>query len=111
MDQNGYLELNNTSYGQVDRFKGRLVAKGYSQKVGIDYEETFSPVVRLASIRVLMGYTVQNDIITHQMDVTTAFLNVELKEELYMKQPEGYVVPVKEHLVCRLNSIETSWNT
>lgn len=86
----------------MDRFKGRLVAKGYSQKAGINYEETFSPVVRLASIWVLMGYTVQNDMIAHQMDVTTAFLNGELKEELYMKQPEGYVVPGKEHLVCRL---------
>lgn len=86
----------------MDRSKGRLVAKGYSQKAGINYEETFSPVVQLASIWVLMGYTVQNDMIAHQMDVTTAFLNGELKEELYMKQPEGYVVPGKEHLVCRL---------
>ena len=88
--------------GRVERFKGRLVAKGYAQKYGIDYDETFSPVVRFSSIRALLAYAVQNDMLIHQMDVVTAFLNGTLSEEIYMQQPDGYVVPGKEHLVCRL---------
>ena len=88
--------------GRVERFKGRLVAKGYAQKYGIDYDETFSPVVRFSSIRALLAYAVQNDMLIHQMDVVTAFLNGTLSEEIYMQQPDGYVVSGKEHLVCRL---------
>ncbi len=60
--------------GSVARYKGRLVAKGYSQKYGVDYEETFAPVVRFSSIRALLAFAVQNDILVHQMDVQTAFL-------------------------------------
>ncbi len=88
--------------GQVERFKGRLVAKGYSQKYGIDYDETFSPVVRFSSIRTLLAFAVQKGMLIHQMDVITAFLNGDLQEEIYMEQPEGYTVPGKEEMVCRL---------
>ena len=88
--------------GQVDRFKGRLVAKGYSQQYKINYEETFSPVVRFSSIRTLLAFAVEKEMIIHQMDVKTAFLNGELEEEIYMEQPEGYQVPGKEDKVCRL---------
>ena len=91
-----------TSNGEVERFKGRLVAKGYAQKHGIDYEETFSPVVRFSSIRALLAFGVQENMLIHQMDVVTAFLNGELSEEIYMQQPDGYVVPGKENLVCKL---------
>ena len=90
------------SDGKVERFKGRLVAKGYAQQYGIDYEETFSPVVRFSSIRLLLAYAVQNDMLVHQMDVVTAFLNGKLEEEIYMEQPDGYIQPGKEHLVCKL---------
>ena len=86
----------------VERFKSRLVAKGYSQKYGIDYCETFSPVVRLTSLRTMLAYAVKNDMFIHQMDVETAFLNGDLEEEIYMEQPEGYVKPGNEHLVCKL---------
>ena len=96
------FKVKHTSDGKVERFKGRLVAKGYSQKHGIDYDETFSPVVRFPSIRVLLAYAVQNKMIVHQMDAVTAFLNGELEEEIYMRQPEGYVMPGKEHMVCKL---------
>ena len=57
--------------------------KGYAQQYGIDYEETFSPVVRFSSVRLLLAYAVQNDMLVHQMDVVTAFLNGKLEEEIY----------------------------
>jgi hypothetical protein len=88
--------------GKIERFKARLVAKGYAQKYGIDYDETFSPVVRFSSIRALLAFSVQNDMLIHQMDVVTAFLNGNLKEEIYMEQPPGYLQPGRENLVCKL---------
>ena len=90
------------SDGRVNRFKARLVAKGYAQKYGIDYDETFSTVVRFSSIRILLAFAVQNNMVIHQMDVVTAFLNGRLDEDIYMLQPEGYVQSGKEHLVCKL---------
>ena len=88
--------------GEAIRFKSRLVAKGYSQRHGIDFEETFSPVVRFSSIRTLLALAVQKGMIVHQMDIVTAFLNGELQEEIYMQQPDGYQISGKESLVCRL---------
>ena len=76
--------------GKVERFKSRLAAKGYSQRYGIDFEETFSPVVRFSSIRTPLAITIQKEMIIHQMDVVTAFLNRELNEEIYMQQPDEY---------------------
>ena len=86
--------------GQVERFKSRLVAKGNSQKYGIDFDETFSPVVRFSSSRTLLASAVQNQMLIHQIGVATAFLNGDLTEEIFMEQPEGYVIPGKENLVC-----------
>ena len=88
--------------GKIDRFKGRLVAKGFLQKYGIEFDETFSPVVRFTSIRALLAFAVSRKMFIHQMDVVTAFLNGKLDEDIYMEQPEGYVVPGKENLVCHL---------
>ena len=88
--------------GKIDRFKGRLVAKGFLQKYGIEFDETFSPVVRFTSIRALLAFAVSRNMFIHQMDVVTAFLNGTLDEDIYMEQPEGYVVPGKENLVCHL---------
>ena len=91
--------------GAVERYKARLVAQGCSQKYGQDYDETFSPVVRFESIRIVIALAVQFGLKLHQMDVTTAFLNGELKENIYMKQPEGYAAKGKEHLVCKLKKV------
>ena len=88
--------------GKIERYKARLVAQGFSQIFGSDYDETFCPVVRLESLRTLIAMSVQYRLQLHQVDVTTAFLNGELEEEVYMRQPEGFVTPGKEHLVCRL---------
>ena len=89
--------------GVVERHKARLVAQGCTQKFGLDYEETFSPVVRFESIRTVVALGAQQRLQLHQMDVSTAFLHGELTEEVYMRQPEGFVEPGKEHLVCCQN--------
>ena len=99
------FKVKHTSDGTVERFKGRLVAKGYAQEYGIDYEETFAHVARFTSIRTLLAFAVQHEMIIHQMDVVTAFLNGTVDEDIYMKQPEGYVQPGKEHLVCKLKKV------
>ena len=76
--------------GDIQKFKARLVAKGCSQKYGIDYNETYSPVVRYTSIRFLIGLAAEYGLKIHQMDVTTAFLQGELSEEIYMDQNEEF---------------------
>lgn len=87
--------------GNIVRYKARLVAKGCSQKFGIDYSETFSPVVRYNSIRYLLALAVQRGLHIHQMDAVTAFLQGDLDEEIYMEQPEGYHDGTNR--VCKLN--------
>ena len=88
--------------GTINTFKARLVAKGYRQKEGIDYFDTYAPVARITSIRILFALDFIHDLYVHQMDVKTAFLNGDLNEEIYMEQPEGFVLPGNEHKVCKL---------
>ena len=89
--------------GSVERYKACLVAQGFSQRYGVDYDEIFCPVVRFESLQTLISLAVQNGLKLHQMDVTAAFLNGDLKEEVYMNQPEGFIEEGKEeHLVCKL---------
>ena len=88
--------------GSVERYKARLVAQGFSQTHGRDYDETFCPVIRFESIRSVIAVAVQNDLILHQMDVTSAFLNGTLEEEVFMQQPEGYKSEGETQLVCKL---------
>ena len=95
-------KVKNTANGSIERNKARLVAQGCSQKYGVDYDETFSPVVRSESIRTLIALSVQNGLELHQMDVKTAFLNGDLEGEIYMQQPEGFASKGQDNLVCRL---------
>ena len=89
--------------GTMDKFKARLVAKGYTQKPGIDYFDVYAPVARITTIRVLVALASIYKLHIHQMDVKTAFLNGDLDEEIYMQQPEGFVVKGQEKKVCKLN--------
>ena len=88
--------------GDIERFKARLVVKGYLQRYGFDYDEIFSPVVRMEVLRTILALAAALDWEIHQMDVKTAFLNGELDETIHIRQPEGFVVPGKENWVCRL---------
>jgi hypothetical protein len=88
--------------GEVVRNKSRLVAKGYSQKEEIDYEETFAPVTRLEAIRILLAFSVAKGFRLYQMDVKSAFLNGFLEEEVYVRQPPGFVSVEFSHRVYKL---------
>jgi len=88
--------------GTIDKYKARLVIKGFRQKEGLDYFDTYSPVTRITSIRMLIAIAALYNLEIHQMDVKTAFLNGDLDEEIYMEQPEGFIVPGQEKKVCKL---------
>jgi hypothetical protein len=84
------------------RYRARLVAKGFTQIQGIDYDETFSPVARFESLRLILALAALEDWEIHQMDIKSAFLNGLLEEEIYMEQPEGFITPGQESKVCLL---------
>jgi hypothetical protein len=90
--------------GQVVRNKSRLVAQGFRQKEGIDYEETFAPVARLEAIRILLAFSVAKGFKLHQMDVKSAFLNGVLEEEVYVRQPQGFESEKYPHRVYKLRN-------
>ncbi|KAM2946602.1 hypothetical protein COP2_029388 [Malus domestica] len=89
--------------GSVQKNKARLVAKGYAQKPGIDYNETFAPVARLDTIRTLIALAAKNKWKLFQLDVKSAFLNGVLEEEVYVDQPDGFIVQGEEYKVYRLH--------
>ena len=76
--------------GSIDKYKARLVIKGYRQREGLDYFDMYSPVTRITSIRIVIAIAALRNLEIHQMDVKTAFLNRDLNEEIYMEQPEGF---------------------
>ena len=88
--------------GSVERHKARFVAHGFSQKEGIDYEETFAPIARYTSIRAIISLAAVLGWRLHEMDVKIAFLNGVIEEEVYIEQPESFTVHGSDTHVCRL---------
>ena len=88
--------------GTLHSYKARLVAKGFRQKEDIDYFDTYAPVARITSIRIIFALASIFNLHVHEMDVKTAFLNGDLNEKGYMEQPEGFVLPGNDHKVCKL---------
>jgi hypothetical protein len=88
--------------GSIEKYKERFVARGFSQKEGIDYEETFTHVARYTSIRTIIALAAKMEWKLHQMDVKTSFLNGVIKEEVYIEQPQGFEVEDRKSHVCRL---------
>jgi len=86
----------------MNRYKTRLVAKGYAQTYGIDYEETYSPIAKMTTVRAIITMAIAKGWSLHQMDVKNVFLHGDLQEEVYMEQPPGYVDQTHFNLVCRL---------
>ena len=86
----------------LPRYKARLIAKGFKQEKGVDFDEIFSPVVKMATLRCVLGLVACQDMELVQMDVKTTFLHGDLHEDIYMQQPEGFVHVGKEQLVCKL---------
>ena len=97
------FKLKHNADGSIDRYKARLVAQGYSQEPGQDYDEIYAPVAKYTSIRSVLAIANQLDLDIYQMDVKTAFLNGNLENEIFMRQPEGYVSQEHPNFVCKLN--------
>ncbi|KAM1659561.1 hypothetical protein COP2_002715 [Malus domestica] len=89
--------------GSIDRYKAWLVAKGFHQQEGLDYTETFSPVAKPVTIRLLLTLAAQFDWFLHQLDVSNAFLHGTLSESVFMQQPPGFADSTKPHHVCQLH--------
>ena len=102
LDNKWVFKIKRNSDGTIQRYKARLVARGFSQQPGVDFTETYSPVTRLTSVRTVLAIANQLDMDIHQMDVQTAFLNGKLEQEIYMKQPTGFPQKGNEDLVCKL---------
>ena len=96
------FKLKRDANGNISRFKARLVAQGFSQTRGVDYEEVFSPVIRFSTLRTLLALANANNWEVHQMDVATAFLNAELDCDVFMEQPKGFVDAKNRDFVCKL---------
>jgi len=90
--------------GEVERYKAILVGKRYSQSEGIDYEETFSPVVKMVTVKIVISLAIDHNWSLFQLDVNNAFLYGELKEDVYMSLPQGYHTK-GDNIVCKLKNL------
>jgi hypothetical protein len=95
-------KIKHTTNGSVEKFKARFVARGFTQKEGIDYDETFAPVARYTSIRVIIALASVLGWKLHQMDVKTTFSNGKIEQEFFVEQPDGFVLHNKDTHVCKL---------
>jgi hypothetical protein len=97
------FKLKQKSDGSIDRYKARLVSKGFDQEEGMDFNETFSPVIKLATIRLVLALAVHFGWFIHQLDISNAFLHGFLEEEVFMEQPKGFEDAVFPDHVCHLH--------
>jgi hypothetical protein len=91
------------SDGSLERYKARWVLRGFTQRLGVDYDETFSPVVKIATVRTVLSLVVSRSWPVHQLDVKNVFLHGTLSETVYCSQPTGFVDPAQPDCVCLLN--------
>jgi hypothetical protein len=96
-------KIKKKSDGSIDRYKARLVAKGFKQHYGIDYEDTYSPVVKATTIQIVLSIAVSKGWSLRRLDVQNTFLHGVLEEEVYMKQPPRYEYKQHSNYVCRLD--------
>ena len=96
------FKIKHAADGSIEKYKVRFVARRFSQKEGIDYEETFAPVARYTSVRAVLAIAASKGWEVHQMDVKTAFLNGKITEEIYLEQTEGFETHDPNIFVCRL---------
>lgn len=96
------VKVKRNSDGSINKYKARLVAKGYIQRHGVDFDEVFAPVARIETVRFLIAMAASRGWEIHHLDVKTAFLHGDLKEEVYVSQPEGFVTNGKENKVYKL---------
>jgi hypothetical protein len=90
------FKIKHVADGSIEKYKERFVSRGFSQKEGIDYEETFTPIARYTSIRTIIALAAKMKWKLHQMDVKTTFLNGVIEEEVYIEKPQGFEVEDKE---------------
>ena len=90
------------SVEDIEKYKARLVAKGFAQKYGVDYEETFALMVKMPTIRVILALQATQGWKVFQLDIKSAFFNGDLDVEIFMNQPEGFVVEGKDSFMCKL---------
>jgi hypothetical protein len=96
------FKIKHVADGSIEKYKARFVAHGFSQKEGIDYEETFALVSRYTSIRTIISLAAKMKWKLHQMDVKTPFLNGVIEKEVYIEKPKGFEVEDRKSHVCRL---------
>ncbi|KAM1753969.1 hypothetical protein ACFX12_006499 [Malus domestica] len=97
------LRIKGKPDGTVERYKACLVAKGFHQQEGIYFQETFCPVAKPVTIRILLTLVMQFDWFLNQLDISNAFLHETLKDEVFMQQPPGFTDPFKASYVCKLH--------